>query len=96
MVMGAVRMPHELNSDMRTLGSVDLSMAYNSSNQNNFDAARVRIPALLLQLYGELKVSPSFQAAGGAACARRVTVGPMTTWWSRRYPHRLTQDPSGV
>mgnify|MGYP001604200737 FL=1 len=93
-VMGAVRMPHELNSDMRTLGSVDLSMAYNSSNQNNFDAARVQFQPYYYN-YGELKVSPSFKLLVGPP-REAVTVGLTTTWWSRRYPHRLTQDPSGV
>lgn len=88
------RMPRELNSDLRTLGGLDLGLSYTTSNQNNYDARQARFFPLYYN-YGELRVSPSFKLLIGPP-REAVVLGLSATWWHRRYPYRVIQDEAGA
>lgn len=88
-----IKMPKELNSDMRVLGALDLSACYNTSNQNSFDATQAQYIPYYYN-YGQVKVSPSFKLMVGPV-KQPVVVGVNGAYWYRRYPYRPVQDPSG-
>ncbi|HAM36985.1 MAG TPA: hypothetical protein DEB40_07130 [Elusimicrobia bacterium] len=90
----SARMPADFNRGLRALGSLDLSLAYNSSNQNNYDAANARYFGYYYN-YGELRLGPSLKVLAGPA-ARPVTTRFSFSWWQRRYPYRRVQDAAGV
>ena len=92
MVGGSLKMPTELNSDLRMLGALDVSLSYDSSNQNNFDAtATTYIP--YYYNYGEFRFSPNAKFLIGPPKTATV-VGLSATYLYRRYPYRQIQDPS--
>lgn len=88
-----LKMPKELNSDMRVLGALDLSASYNSSNQNSFDATQTRYVPYYYN-YGQFKISPSIKLMVGPV-KQPVVVGLSAAYWYRRYPYRPVQDPTG-
>ncbi|MFA6004286.1 MAG: hypothetical protein WC881_09480 [Elusimicrobiota bacterium] len=92
----SARMPHELNRDLRLLGSLDLALAYNSSNQNDYDAANTRYSSFYYN-YGELRIGPALRLQAGlqGPASRPVVLGVSGSWWQRRYPYRTAQDASG-
>ncbi|MBI3551756.1 MAG: hypothetical protein HY077_04500 [Elusimicrobia bacterium] len=91
---GSLKMPVEFNADLRTLGALDLSGTYNSSNQNNFDASQTKFIPYFYN-YGEVKVAPSFKLLVGSP-RQPIVLGLSAAYWYRRYPYRPTQDPAGA
>ncbi len=89
-----LKMPNEFNADLRTLGSLDVSATYNSSNQNSFDATQAQYLPYYYN-YAEVRVAPTFKLLIGDA-RRPVVLGINTAYWYRRYPYRFTQDPNGA
>ena len=94
-MMGAsLKLPAELNSDLRVLGAFDLGASYESSNQNSYDATATQYLPYYYN-FGELKVSPSVKFLFGSP--RQATIlGLGVTYWHRRYPYRPLQNSSGV
>lgn len=91
---GGLKMPRELNSDLRLLGSLDLSGTYNSSNQNSYDATQTRFIPYFYN-YGEVKVSPALKLLVGPA-REPVVAGLSFAFWHRLYAYRPVQDAAGV
>jgi len=89
-----IKMPAELNSDLRVLGTLDGSATYDTSSQNNYDASRTQFIPFYYN-YGELKIGPGFKAYFGPA-RKPVILGISGTFWYRRYPYRLIQNDLGV
>jgi hypothetical protein len=91
------RMPAELNRDLRLLGAFELSYSYNSSNQNDYDAANVYYTPYFYN-YGEWRVGPSLKfLAGPQGPGSRPMVLDLSGSLSRRdYPYRTAQDSNGV
>ena len=95
MLGASLKMPTELNSDLRMLGALDVSFSYDSSNQNNFDATQATYVPYYYN-YGEVRVSPNAKFLIGAPKTATV-VSLSATYLYRRYPYRQLQDPnSGV
>jgi hypothetical protein len=94
MLGSSFKMPGELNSDLRLLGSLDLGLTYESSNQNSYDATQAQFIRFYYN-YGELKVGPNVKFLFGPV--REATVLSFgATYWHRRYPYRQLQDSSGA
>jgi hypothetical protein len=91
------RMPAELNRDLRLLGAIELGYSYNSSNQNDYDAANVYYTPYFYN-YGEWRIGPSLKfLAGPQGPGSRPMVLDLSGAWSRRnYPYRTAQDATGV
>jgi hypothetical protein len=88
----SVKMPAELNSDLRVLGTLDVAATYSGSNQNSFDATQTHYLPYYYN-YGELRVGPNLKMLFGPPKDATVfTLG--ATYWYRKYPYRPTQDPS--
>ncbi len=90
----AVRMPHELNLDLRLLGALDVSASVLRSNQNGYDASRGRFIAQFYD-FTEYRFSPSAKVLIGPA-RRPVAVSLGLGLKRRTYPHRPTQDGTGA
>lgn len=90
----ALRMPGELNTDRRLLGRVELSGAYNSSNQGSYDARRGAYQPKYYN-WGELKAGVGCDAVVGDLRQPIVWSGNLS-WWRRSYPHRRPQDATGL
>ncbi|MDO8631906.1 MAG: hypothetical protein Q7R41_15580, partial [Phycisphaerales bacterium] len=54
----AARMPHEWNADLKALASLSVGLAFQSSNQNGYDASRGKFLPRFYD-YRELSVSPA-------------------------------------
>ena len=93
----AARMPAELNRDLRVLGALELGFAYNSSSQNDYDAADVRYTPYYYN-YGEWRLDPSLKFLAGpqGPGSRPMVLELSGSWWRRRYPYRTAQDAAGV
>ena len=93
----AARMPAELNRDLRVLGALELGFAYNSSSQNDYDAANVRYTPYYYN-YGEWRLNPSLKFLAGpqGPGSRPMVLELAASWWRRRYPYRTAQDAAGV
>lgn len=85
------KMPAELNSDLRLLGTLDFTGAYTSSNQNSFDATQTRFIPYYYN-FGQVSVAPGVRFVLGPV-KQATVVGLSATYWYRRYPYRNTQDP---
>ncbi|MDD5657487.1 MAG: hypothetical protein PHF00_09575 [Elusimicrobia bacterium] len=90
----AARMPAQLNGDLRVRGGLELGLAYNSSNQNNYDAVEARYTPFYYN-YGELRVRPALDVVVGPP-ARPAVLGLGWSWRCRRYPYRTARDASGL
>lgn len=93
-VMTGLKMPTELNSDLRLLPALEFAGTYVSSNQNSFDATQTRFLPYFYN-YAELRVNPSFKVLVGDP-KTPIVWGLNTNYWYRRYPHRFTQDQNGL
>lgn len=92
-VSAGVKMPTELNSDLRLLPALNVGYTYNTSNQNSYDAQRTQwIP--FYYNYGEWRLSPSLKALFGPVKSP-IVASLGYTYWKRVYPHRLNQDANG-
>lgn len=93
----AARMPAELNRDLRVLGALGLGFAYNSSDQNGYDASAVRYTPYFYN-YGEWSLAPSltFLAGPQGAGTRPMVLELSGSWWRRLYPYRTAQDAAGA
>ena len=90
----SLKMPAELNSDLRLLGSLDTAVSYESSNQNSYDATQLKYIPYYYN-YGEVRVGPNVKLLIGPP--RQATVLSLGgTYWYRRYPYRQTQNSSGL
>ncbi|MBI5209464.1 MAG: hypothetical protein HY927_05755 [Elusimicrobia bacterium] len=89
-----VRLPARIAREVRMLGNVDLSLSYNTSNQNSFDAQRVKFMKFYYN-YGEIKAGPSVRLYFGPE-KRPVALGVGGQWWYRRYPYRPRQNDEGT
>lgn len=92
-ISAGAKMPHEFNSDLRTLAGLDVSYSHNSSDQNSYDAQRTRFLSQYYN-YGEIRVGPSFKLLLGDA-KKPIALGLGMGWWYRDYSHRLAQDATG-
>lgn len=90
----ALRMPAELNTDLRLLGTLELGAAFNGSDQSSFDAARARY---LPRFYGyrEARVGSGGQLLFGDPREPIVLSGAVS-WTRRVYPNRPPQDATGL
>lgn len=88
-----IKMPYEMNRDLRVLGSFDGSVAYNTSNQNSYDAIRTFYTPLYYN-YGEVRVGPSLRLYVGPT-RKPVILGLSGQYWYRRYPKRRIQNSQG-
>ena len=89
-----LRMPADLNTDRRWLGGFSLGAAYNSSDQNSYDAARFKY---LPRYYDYGEVSAGAQGTLLFGDRRRpADVSAGLSWSLRSYPHRPTQDETGL
>lgn len=95
-ISAGVKMPVEHNADLRTLGAFSLAYAVQTSNQNGYDAQRVKFTPLYYN-YTEVKAAPSFKAFFGRKKTKQPVAASLgaVLWW-RQYGHRETQDASGV
>lgn len=93
-VSTALKMPTELNSDLRALGTFDLSASYMSSNQNSFDATQAKYIPYYYN-FGEIKAGPNLRLLFGPVRSATI-VGLGMTYWYRKYPYRPTQNDSGL
>jgi hypothetical protein len=93
----SARMPAELNRDLRWLGSVELGYSYNSSNQNDYDAANVFYTPYFYN-YGEWRIGPSLKFLAGpqGPGSRPMVLDLSGSWSHRNYPYRTAQDADGV
>ncbi|MBI4347667.1 MAG: hypothetical protein HY553_12490 [Elusimicrobia bacterium] len=90
----AARMPPEANTDRRLLGSLDLGLSVNASNQSSYDARRARY---LPGFYDFVEFRSGLGAQWLLGDPRRPVVASGGLGWARRaYPHRPAQDPTGV
>lgn len=90
----SLKMPAELNSDLRALGAFELAGTYDKSNQNSYDAtAGQYIPSYYN--YAEVRVGPNVKVLVGPAREATV-VGLGVNYWYRRYPDRPLQDANGA
>lgn len=87
------RMPGELNTDLRLLGSLDLAAGFNNSNQNSYDARAARHFPLFYN-HREVRLSPGVKALIGPP-REPVIVGLSGSLWTRLHPHREAQDETG-
>lgn len=94
LVSGGLRMPAELNTDLRLLGSFDLTGALANSNQNGFDARTARYMPGFYD-WRELRASPGVKVLVGPA-REPVIVGFSASVWHREYPYRTAQDETGA
>ncbi len=93
-LMAGIKMPTELNSDLRILPSMDFAGTYVTSNQNNFDAAQTAYLPYYYN-YGELRLNPSFKVLIGDP-KTPVVWNVAGNFWYRHYPYRPTQDTNGA
>lgn len=93
-VVAGLRMPGELNTDLRLLGSFDVAVQAASSNQNSYDARAARHFPQFYN-YREARATPSLKLLVGPA-REPVIVGLSASVWLRQYPHRVAQDESGA
>jgi len=93
-VRAGIKMPKELNTDLRILLSLDTFVGYNNSNQHSYDAQRTKFIKFFYN-YGEVKAVPSFKLYVGPI-RKPVILNISGTWYFRRYPYRVTQDSNGV
>jgi len=90
----SLKMPAELNSDLRVLGSWDLAGIYNTSNQNSYDATQTQFIPYYYN-YGEIRTGPNVRVLVGPSHEETI-VGLGATYWYRRYPYRQLQDADGA
>lgn len=90
----SLRMPHEWNADLRALGSFEVGVLANSSNQNGYDATRGRFHPGFYDFF-EWRAQPAASLIVGPV-RRPVTARVRLGLKSRRYPHRSPQDPTGA
>ena len=89
-----VRMPHEWNADLRALGSLELGLTANSSNQNGYDATRGQFLPGFYD-FVEWRAAPSATLIVGPV--RRPVSATLKLGWKRRqYAHRPPQDSTGA
>lgn len=89
-----VKKPVDVDTDLRGALGLSVSYAFNSSNQNDYDATQgLFLP--LDQNYGEWSVGPSAQAFLGPA-SRPAAVSVSSGLAYRRWPHRPAQDQTGL
>lgn len=78
----------------RMVGSLGLTYARSSSNQNNYDALRTHFQEGYYD-YSEFRLSPGARYMVGNP-DRPVTFGLGFDVWLRDYPHRQVQDSAGT
>ncbi len=88
------RMPHEWNADLRALGSLELGVLANTSNQNGYDATRGRFMPGFYDFY-EWRAVPTATLIVGPV-RRPVTVGLHVGLKERVYEHRAPQSATGA
>ncbi|MFA6316020.1 MAG: hypothetical protein WC943_01265 [Elusimicrobiota bacterium] len=88
------RVPARLTRDLRLLGSIDVGFGYNTSNQNSFDAQRVKYMGFYYN-FKEVKAGPGLRFFIGDE-KRPVVAGVSGQWALRHYPHRPAQDDKGT
>lgn len=91
----AARMPHEWNADLKALASMTLGMAFQSSNQNGYDASRGKFLPRFYD-YRELSVTPAVRLIVGGAARAPVSVDFSLGWRRRSYGNRPAQSGAGV
>ncbi|MBI5883854.1 MAG: hypothetical protein HZB91_12215 [Elusimicrobia bacterium] len=89
-----VRVPARLTRDLRLLGSIDLGLGYNTSNQNSYDAQRLQFLGFYYN-HKEVKAGPSLRFFIGDE-KRPITASVSGQWWLKHYPHRPMQNESGT
>ncbi|MBI5623891.1 MAG: hypothetical protein HY924_08945 [Elusimicrobia bacterium] len=89
-----VRLPARLDRRLRLLGSLDVGLAYNSSDQNSFDAQRVKFMGFYYN-YSEVKAGPALRFYIGDE-EKPVLLSVSGLWTMRHYPHRSQQDDKGT
>lgn len=89
-----LRLPVELNTDLRVVGGASLTYAFNSSSQNLYDATQgLFLP--LAENWGEWRAGPWARAFLGPV-RRPATVSASLKWAARRWPHRPAQGETGL
>lgn len=90
----SARMPHEWNADLRLLASLTVGAAFQSSNQNGFDASRGKFLRRFYD-YRETSVTPAARLLIGPE-RRRVAADLSIGWRRRTYANRPAQDAAGA
>lgn len=91
----AARMPHEWNADLKALASLTFGLAFQSSNQNGFDASRGKFLPRFYD-YREVSVTPAVRLIVGGAARVPVSVDLSLGWRRRAYGNRPAQSGAGV
>lgn len=89
----AAKMPHEWNADLKMTGSFTLGAAFQSSNQNGYDASRGRFLGKFYD-WREISLRPAARFLIGPE-RRKVIVDASIGWRRRTYGARPAQDEAG-
>lgn len=89
-----LRLPKKLKNEKRLSTSLGLAFTHVQSNQNNYDAAQNRFLPRFYNSY-EFQLTPGAQLRFGQG-KHPTTLDLGFVFWYRKYPHRLSQDASGL